>query len=32
MNTEDWHKCDRWRRGNLVARLLRPKCSYDENE
>lgn len=30
--TEDWHKCDRWRRANLVARLLRPKWSYDENE
>lgn len=30
--TEDWHKCDRWKRANSVARFLRPKWYYHENE
>ena len=30
--TEDWRKCDRWKRANAVARLIRPKWYYHENE
>lgn len=30
--TEDWRECDRWRRANAVAKVVRPRWYYHENE